>query len=191
MDMARPAPGLLEVSLESEDETVRLGRAVAGLVEAGTVIGLIGPLGAGKTRLTRAIAESLGVDPSVISSPTFVLIQEYAGRLPVYHFDTYRLTSASAFEDLGVADYWDSGVSLVEWADRVADLLPPERWTITLEPAGPTARRARIEMPQGIADRLMLALSDFELQRHSAAFVRSPGDPRPSREPGDAHPSLH
>src|SRR5262245_30239393 len=157
MDLVRPAPGLLELSLASEDETARLGRAIAEVVEAGTVIGLVGPLGAGKTRLVRAIAEALGVEPEAISSPTFVLIQEYEGRLPVYHFDTYRLNSPSAFEDLGVADYWDSGVSLVEWADRVAGLLPEDRWTIALEPAGPTTRRARIEVTPSrpeLADQL-------------------------------------
>lgn len=159
MHLTRPAPGLLEIALDSEMDTACLGRAIAGVVEAGTVIGLIGPLGAGKTRLTRAIAEALDVDPDAISSPTFVLIQEYEGRWPVYHFDTYRLTSPSAFEDLGVADYWDSGVSLVEWADRVADLLPPDRWTIALEPIGPTARRVRIELPSDRADRLAEALS--------------------------------
>ena len=77
-----------------------------------------------------------------------MLIHEYDGRLPVYHFDTYRLPSPEAFEDLGVADYWDAGgVSLVEWADRVAGLLPDERWTIALEPTGPTSRRVRIEPP--------------------------------------------
>lgn len=158
MDLVRPAPSLLEIALDSEEETARLGRAIAEVVEAGTVIGLVGPLGAGKTRLVRAIAEAMGVEPDAISSPTFVLIQEYEGRMPVYHFDTYRLTSPSAFEDLGVADYWDSGVSLVEWADRVAGLLPEDRWTITLEPVGATSRRARVEAPAGrpeLADRLV------------------------------------
>ena len=158
MDVIRPAPGLLEIALDSEEETASLGRTIAEVVEAGTVIGLVGPLGAGKTRLVRAIAEALGVEPDAISSPTFVLIQEYEGRLPVYHFDTYRLTSASAFEDLGVSDYWDAGVSLVEWADRVAGLLPEDRWTITLEPVGATSRRVRVEVPAGrpeLADRLV------------------------------------
>ena len=149
MDVTRPASGLVEIELASEEETARLGRAIADLVEIGTVIGLVGPLGAGKTRLVRAIAESLGVEPDAISSPTFVLIQEYDGRLPVYHFDTYRLTSPAAFEDLGPADYWDVGVSLVEWADRVVALLPEERWTITLEPVGPTGSRVIVHRSSG------------------------------------------
>jgi tRNA threonylcarbamoyladenosine biosynthesis protein TsaE len=162
MNLVRPAPGLVEIELASEEETTRLGRAIADLVEIGTVIGLVGPLGAGKTRLVRAIAEGLGVEPDAISSPTFVLIQEYGGRLVVFHFDTYRLTSPEAFEDLGPADYWDAGVSLVEWADRVAGLLPEDRWTITLEPTAPTTRRARIELPPSrpeLADRLAARLA--------------------------------
>jgi tRNA threonylcarbamoyladenosine biosynthesis protein TsaE len=147
MHVAR-TPNGLSVELASEEDTDRLGRALADLVEPGMVIGLVGPLGAGKTRLVRAIAEALGVDPEAISSPTFVLIQEYDGRLPVYHCDAYRLPTPEAFEDLGVADYWDSGgVSLVEWADRVRELLPDDCWTITLRPTGPSARSVRIDLP--------------------------------------------
>ncbi len=156
MEVARIPDGLI-VTLSSEEETARLGRAIADVAEMGTVIGLTGPLGAGKTRLVRAIAEALGVDPQAISSPTFVLIQEYNGRLPVYHFDTYRLPTAEAFEELGVADYWALGVSLVEWADRVPDLLPENRWSVTLDPTGPTSRSVRIEMPPAartVKDRL-------------------------------------
>jgi tRNA threonylcarbamoyladenosine biosynthesis protein TsaE len=156
MEVAR-FPDALIVTLASEEETSRLGRAIADLVEPGTVIGLVGPLGAGKTRLVRAISEALGVDPEAISSPTFVLIQEYNGRVPIFHFDTYRLPTSEAFESLGVADYWESGVSLVEWADRFPDLLPEHRWTITLDPTGPTSRSVRIEMPPSareVMDRL-------------------------------------
>ncbi|HZW32935.1 MAG TPA: tRNA (adenosine(37)-N6)-threonylcarbamoyltransferase complex ATPase subunit type 1 TsaE [Isosphaeraceae bacterium] len=157
MRVARTLDGL-SVDLASEEDTARLGCALADVVEPGVVIGLVGPLGAGKTRLVRAIAETLGVDPEAISSPTFVLIQEYDGRLPVYHFDAYRLPAPGAFEDLGVADYWKSGgVSLVEWADRVSALLPDDCWTITLRPTGPTARSVRIDLPAAhrhLADRL-------------------------------------
>jgi tRNA threonylcarbamoyladenosine biosynthesis protein TsaE len=140
--------------LDSEVETARLGTAIASLVGPGTVIGLVGPLGAGKTRLVRAIAEACGVDSGQISSPTFVLIHEYFGTLPVYHFDAYRLPNPQAFEDLGASDYWDGdGVCLVEWADRVASILPDDCWMITLELAGPTRRRVSIAFPESASDR--------------------------------------
>ena len=140
--------GSLTIAVTSEEDTARLGQALAEVVEPSVVIGLVGPLGAGKTRLVRAIAEALGVDPGAISSPTFVLIHEYEGRLPIYHFDAYRLKTPEAFQDLGVADYWGAdGICLVEWADRVRALLPEDCWTITLEPTGPTSRTVRIELP--------------------------------------------
>ncbi len=140
----------LSVEVESEEETVQLARTLAELVVPGTVIGLIGPLGAGKTRLVRAIAETLGVDPGAVASPTYVLIHEYEGRIPVYHFDTYRLDSPDSFEALGPAEYWDSeGVCLVEWADRVLDCLPNDRWLVRIEPTGRNARRIVLEFPAG------------------------------------------
>jgi len=161
VQLAKSTNGL-QVELDSEDDTRRLGRALAELVEPGVVIGLVGPLGAGKTRLVRAIAESLGVDPEAISSPTFVLIHEYEGRIPVYHFDAYRLKTPGAFEDLGVADYWNSGgICLVEWADRVRNLLPETCWIITLTCTGPTSRSAKIELPacaMGVARELAVRL---------------------------------
>jgi tRNA threonylcarbamoyladenosine biosynthesis protein TsaE len=140
----------ISIELATENDTARLGHAIARVVEPGAVIGLVGPLGAGKTRLVRAIAEALEVDSGAISSPTFVLIHEYEGRLPVYHFDTYRLPGAAAFEELGVAEYWDlGGVCLVEWADRVRGLLPERSWIITIEIKGVTERAALIELPAG------------------------------------------
>lgn len=147
MNVARTDSGL-QIDLADEADTDRLGRAIAGALLLEVVVGLVGPLGAGKTRLSRAIAEALGVDPSVIASPTFVLIHEYEGRVPVYHFDAYRLASPSQFEDLGAADYWEAGgICLVEWADRVRDLLPADAWWIVIEPTGPSSRRVRIDFP--------------------------------------------
>jgi tRNA threonylcarbamoyladenosine biosynthesis protein TsaE len=138
----------LTLELCSEDDTARLGRALAEIVSPNVVIGLIGTLGAGKTRLVRVLSEALGADPAAIASPTFVLIHEYDARIPVYHFDTYRLKSPDDFESLGASDYWNAGgVCLVEWADRVLDLLPPDRWLIHLTPTSPTARHVEIELP--------------------------------------------
>jgi tRNA threonylcarbamoyladenosine biosynthesis protein TsaE len=162
MKVARTAAGL-EFELDSERETDRLGRLLGEVLEPGTVIGLCGPLGAGKTLLVRAISEALGVDPAAIASPTFVLIHEYAGRIPVFHFDAYRLDSPRAFEDLGAADYWSAGgICLVEWAEKVLGLLPEGAWLIRIEPEGASRRRVKIEAPrhaQGTIDELARRLS--------------------------------
>ena len=126
--------------------TAALGRRLGERLGPGAVVGLVGTLGAGKTHLTRAIAEGLGVpDGRVVTSPTFVLIQEYDGRLPVYHFDVYRLADAGAFLDLGAAEYLGGdGVCLIEWADRVRDWLPDDTLWIELEITGPESRRASL-----------------------------------------------
>lgn len=135
----------------SEVDTERLGQAIAEVVEPGTTIALIGPLGAGKTRLARSICESLGVDPAAITSPTFILIHEYEGSMPIYHFDFYRLRSSSDLDALGADDYFSSGegLCLVEWADRARDRLPVSAWTITIEPDDDdeNARVFRMEIP--------------------------------------------
>src|SRR5258705_4646967 len=101
----------LSLSVDDLAGTSRLGRALAAALFPGAVVALIGPLGAGKTHLVRAIAEGLGADPAQVTSPTFVLIQEYEGRLPIYHFDAYRLKNEAEFADLGVHEYFHgSGV---------------------------------------------------------------------------------
>ena len=152
-----------KIEFKSEAATDRFGEALATTVRPNQVIGLIGPLGAGKTRLVRALATALNVDPSAISSPTFVLIQEYQGNLPIFHFDVYRLKSPDEFEALGVSDYWDAGgLCLVEWADLVLDCLPRSSWFITLKPTGPEAREAILRGP-GI-DRLAASLGDDAIE---------------------------
>ncbi len=133
---------VIEFDSHSLDETERLGRAIAAAARPRLVIGLTGHLGAGKTALVRAIAQGLEVSPDAISSPTYVLVHEYAGRLPVYHFDTYRLESPEQFAALGVDEYFEgAGVSLVEWADRVPEILPADRLDIRVETVGPAERR--------------------------------------------------
>ena len=138
----------LIIDLDSEEETDLLGRALAGTIHPNTVIGLVGPLGAGKTRLTRSIATALGVESEAISSPTYVLIHEYEGQLPVLHFDAYRLGGPEPFEALGVAEYWEAGgVCLVEWANLVSEILPESTWYVTIEPISESSRRVTITGP--------------------------------------------
>lgn len=155
---------VLEIDVANEAETDRLGGLLATVVEPGLVIGLIGQLGAGKTRLVRATATALGADPTSVNSPTFVLIQEYDSRIPVYHFDTYRLRDVSAFADLGVEEYFGGdGVCFVEWADRVESVLPRDRLQIEVTVVGPIARRLRItatgRYSQKVLSRLDSAIS--------------------------------
>ncbi len=131
---------------QSEEDTDRLGAALAAALSPGTVVGLIGTLGAGKTRLVQAVAAGLGVPRSNVTSPTFVLVNEYTGgRMPIYHFDTYRLKDDDEFLILRPDEYFDGdGLTFVEWADRVEALLPAERVEITIVPTGETRRQFSI-----------------------------------------------
>lgn len=130
----------------SETETQRLGTMLAQRLEPGTVIALNGNLGAGKTRLVQAIAAALGVDRAEVNSPTFVLIQEYQGHLPLYHFDTYRLQDTDEFLELGADDLlYSDGICLIEWADKVAEVLPRDLLQINIEHSSDTARTFHIK----------------------------------------------
>ena len=135
------------VELPDLAATQAFGRRLGQRLWPGSVVALVGELGAGKTHLARAIAEGLGIsDSRVVTSPTFVLVQEYAARLPIYHFDAYRLQTEAEFADLGVHEYFESdGVCLIEWADRVPGCLPAEHLRIALSVTEPTSRRAVIE----------------------------------------------
>jgi tRNA threonylcarbamoyladenosine biosynthesis protein TsaE len=149
--------------LPNPEATQALGRHLGHLLFPGAVVALIGPLGAGKTHLVRAIAEGLDIpDSRVVTSPTFVLIQEYQGRLPIYHFDAYRLRGSGEFGELGSQEYFDGdGVCLVEWADRVAESLPTEHLRLTLEVTGETSRSVRIEAIGSRYEPLLQQLRSF------------------------------
>ena len=128
----------------SEAETVALGRRLGGLLGSGDVLGLAGPLGAGKTRLVKGIVAGLGMkDTRRVASPTYVIVKEYAARLHVYHVDAYRLGGADELLDIGFAEMCDAGgVVLVEWADRVSAALPADHLRITIEPVPPAGHAA-------------------------------------------------
>jgi len=109
------------------------------------VVALSGPLGAGKTYLVKGIALGLGVvDSRAVRSPTFVLVSEYHGRLTLYHVDAYRLAGPAELDVLGSREFMSSGgVTVVEWADRVEGVLPPERLNVTCRHAGEARRTYR------------------------------------------------
>ena len=130
--------------------TDRLGRLLAEHLPEGSVVALIGTLGAGKTKLVQSIAKHLGHAEETISSPTFVLLHEYLdGDRPIYHFDAYRLESAEAFRRLSPDDYFEgAGITLIEWADKFPQVLPANYLEVRIEPLGETARRFHL-VPHG------------------------------------------
>lgn len=139
--MAEKAPTTLQFISNNEADTVRLGEALASALQPGCVVALIGGLGAGKTRLVQAVAAALGVDREDVTSPTFVLIQEYDGTLPIFHFDAYRLRDSDQFLELGADELMAStGICLIEWADRVEDVLPDDLLRIDIAIEGPARR---------------------------------------------------
>jgi tRNA threonylcarbamoyladenosine biosynthesis protein TsaE len=129
----------------SDSATRAVGRALAALVAPGDVLVLSGDLGAGKTQLTKGLADGLGVAEPV-TSPTFNLLLVHEGRVPLYHFDLYRLDFASQLEDL---DYWGTleadGVSVVEWGDRFAEAIPDECVVVRIRITGDDERALEID----------------------------------------------
>jgi tRNA threonylcarbamoyladenosine biosynthesis protein TsaE len=118
------------IKASTEEETKHLAEKLAVLLKPGDVITLEGDLGAGKTTFTKGLAEGLGVKRSV-SSPTFTIIKEYEGELPLYHMDVYRLEYSD--EDIGFDEYFNgNGISVVEWATFIEDYLPDERLNINI-----------------------------------------------------------
>ncbi|PAD21465.1 tRNA (adenosine(37)-N6)-threonylcarbamoyltransferase complex ATPase subunit type 1 TsaE [Terribacillus saccharophilus] len=129
------------------EDTNSFGRKLAELLQPGDIITMEGDLGAGKTTLTKAIGAGLGVKRT-INSPTFTIIKEYEGRLPLYHMDVYRLENSD--EDIGFEEYFSGeGVSIVEWAQFIEDYLPKERLELTLKHDG----EARTILLQPIGER--------------------------------------
>jgi tRNA threonylcarbamoyladenosine biosynthesis protein TsaE len=138
----------LDITSRSVEQTIELGRKLGQTLQGGEIIALIGQLGTGKTHLIKGLAMGLGINSSeAVTSPTFTLINEYQGRLPLYHIDAYRLDHAKQLETIGFDEICTPPtIVVVEWADRVQTLIEPYHpiW-IYLEHRGPSERRVRIK----------------------------------------------
>ena len=138
-----------ELRSASEEETIAAGRELGRQLTAGDVVLLEGQLGAGKTAFARGIAEGLGCDEAGVSSPTFTIIQEYRGRVPMQHVDLYRL-SPPEVDDLGLDELGEGAVLAVEWPDRWR-AAPAESIHVRLEPLEAGQRRITVTRPDNSA----------------------------------------
>ena len=136
---------MLTFTTKTPEETIELGRKIGRLLKKGDIIAMQGTLAAGKTTITKGIAESLGV-LDTITSPTFCLISEYEGKMPLYHMDVYRLEGTDDFENLGTdAMLYGDGVSIIEWSEKIMDALPKKTIILKLEPQEDGSRIVTIE----------------------------------------------
>ena len=142
----------MEFITESPEQTEEVGAALGRVLTPGTVIAYRGDLGAGKTAFTRGLARGLG-SQELVTSPTYTIVNEYlGGRLPLFHFDMYRLGSSDDLFDIGWEDYLDrGGVCAVEWSENVADALE-DALVITIDRLGENSRRITIEGGEQLAD---------------------------------------
>lgn len=129
------------ITTKSAEETVALGKKVGSLLSANDVVCLTGQLGAGKTTLIQGIAEGFGVK-DYVTSPTFIIINEYQGKLPFFHVDLYRLEEVNDIEDLGIEEYFDrGGVCVIEWAERLKELKPKKCHEIKIDVVSESERK--------------------------------------------------
>lgn len=152
-------PETFSISLNSEAETESLGFKIGELLQPGMVIGLCGTLGSGKTRLTQAIAKSLGIEEQVVS-PTYTICVPYSGRLKLLHMDAYRIEHAEEVDELDLFERVEGGeVLIVEWADRVEQLLPDLDLVVSIVPEGESSRLVEIAGRTDIGAQFIAELS--------------------------------
>lgn len=149
-----------EIELKDPESTIRFGKVLGSCAGPGQVIALIGELGAGKTTLVKAIARGAGIsNDDMVSSPSYTLINEYYGRIPIYHFDLYRLEGAGDIEELGYVEYLEGeGLSLIEWADMAPQMLPPEYLEVKIEITGDESRKISLTAKGDIYKRIVSRL---------------------------------
>jgi tRNA threonylcarbamoyladenosine biosynthesis protein TsaE len=154
-DAVRVPRRAIAVETRSQDETRALAECLAGVALAGDRIALVGPLGAGKTQFAKGFARGLGVD-AVVNSPSFTLMAEYAGRLPLFHQDLYRLDgSAEALEGGLLDERQDEGVTLSEWAERLDRALDAERLEVRIRVLPDDSRSIELRAPSEHLERYL------------------------------------
>lgn len=136
---------MLTFNTFSAEETIALGEKIGKLLKKGDVIAMQGTLAAGKTTITKGIATALGISDT-ITSPTFCLISEYYGKMPLYHMDVYRLDGEEDFVNLGTDDMiYGDGVSIIEWSEKIMPLLPKKTIILNIEPQPDGSRKITLE----------------------------------------------
>lgn len=154
------------LTVENLDQTLLIGEKTGGLMKAGHVIALSGELGAGKTTLVKAIAGSFDIPAETVCSPSYTIVNEYEGSIPLYHFDLYRLEGADDIGELGFEEYFEgNGLSIVEWADVAPQSLPDERLEIQITISGDDRRRFDIS---GVGDEYVRIVKELEKQLRGA-----------------------
>lgn len=140
---------VLAITSHSEDETLALAKRLAASFVTGDLLVLTGPLGAGKTVFVRGLVQGLGLQESMVSSPSFGMVNEYPGELPLYHFDLYRIKNPAELYEIGWDDYLlREGIVVVEWGEKAVGLLPPRYYQIDFVMKSETEREIQIALVQ-------------------------------------------
>lgn len=152
----------IRIKSHGTGETYAIGQILGCALQGGDVVALIGELGTGKTHLTQGIAKGLGVPEGyLVTSPTFTLINEYPGRCVLYHLDVYRLSGSADLEDMGYEEYFfGPGVTVIEWAEKVRDILPDGAVIIEIDYIDENTRNLALSGQGGPAERIIKSLKD-------------------------------
>lgn len=136
----------ITIRTEGPEKTVEVGRIIGNLLSSGDLICLVGELGTGKTTIVKGIAEGLGIKKGDVTSPTFIILREYKARFPLYHVDLYKVDTVYDIRDIGLEEviYSKEGITAIEWADRIKDILPEDRMEIEIRWLSDTERDLEI-----------------------------------------------
>ena len=172
-----------ELASPSPLRTDRLGHAIGLSLQGGETLALFGPLGAGKTSLVRGIAAGLGAPAAAVSSPTFVFIHEYRGRLPLAHVDLYRVNSTREVESTGLQEYFSgSTVAAIEWADKGLSILPQDRLEIQLRHQAVGSRTIRLSATGPTSTALLAKVRRRYARTAKRRVTTRPSRPKPKRK---------